>query len=112
MPLKVLVNIQSKHLNDHTHINQETGHTQQARVKREQHEVLVIPDPQTVVDPGTVMVHLHNALVALRAVMGSFRFPRILALVTATRGSALGVGHVLVNDAWVCPACSDVRDPG
>ena len=108
MPLKVLVNIRSKHLYDHTHINQETGHTQQARVKSEQHEVLIIPYAQTVIDPGTVMVHLHNALVALRAVMGSFGFPRVLALVAAPRRGALRVGHVLVNDAWVCPAGSDV----
>ena len=54
------------------------------------------------------MIHLHNALVALRAVMGSFGFPRVLALVAAPRRGALRVGHVLVDDAWVCPAGSDV----
>ena len=39
------------------------------RVEQEQEEVLAVPEPHTVIDPGTVMIHVEYTTIAGRAVV-------------------------------------------
>mmetsp|Transcript_32596 Transcript_32596/g.42095 ORF Transcript_32596/g.42095 Transcript_32596/m.42095 type:complete len:94 (-) Transcript_32596:47-328(-) len=53
--------------------------TTQTSIKNEQQKILVISNPHTIVDPGTMMVHFDNASVADGAVVGAGWFEGLAA---------------------------------
>jgi hypothetical protein len=57
-------------------------------VNQKKEEELVVVEPNTVVDPRAMMVHLQDASTASRAMMGAVGFP-ILAFVTESHASIL-----------------------
>ncbi len=67
----------------HTKHDTEAG---QARINDEQEKVLVVVKADTVVDPGTVMIHFQYARATCPTVMRAIRF-LMMALVTASNGT-------------------------
>lgn len=56
------------------------------RVEEEQHEELVVCEPDAVVDPRTVVVHLEDASVADAAVVAAVRFDFATFLTVSVQG--------------------------
>ncbi|PRT54880.1 hypothetical protein B9G98_02500 [Wickerhamiella sorbophila] len=70
--------------------------TEQHNVPQELDKVLVILEPNTGTEPGTMMVHFQNALTAGSAVMRAIGFPA-QALVTVPRFAVIFGQNVLSN---------------
>jgi len=77
-------------------------------VNEKEKEVFAVPEPNTVIDPRAVMVHVKNASVASRAVMASFRLKNV-----AHQAVAASLIFIITkmetpkdrNLSWVCSHC-------
>lgn len=101
MCLDVSFKVSGEDLYHDDDVNNKACHRKEASVESEEHEVLVVSNTKAIVDPGAMMIHLHDTLIAFRAVMGSLRFPVVAFFALFVRGFGGWRHYMLVDYPWV-----------